>query len=181
MEWNQILFLNEDFLDPYPALINPLPANIFPNILAPNVSNYTLRNPPLCSFASFLIVSLTPSNDIPESSRDSTIFKIYSISSFENIKVVLSPDPKIFLCIPASAADAAADPKGIKTLLANVLIAFFINGNPVLSNGPKSLPRNYPVCIILDQCVFGNLISVDAWLAKALRRFATCLLGSNNL
>ena len=30
------------------------------------------------------------------------------------------PNPKIFLCIPASAADAAAvNPKGIKTLLAN--------------------------------------------------------------
>ena len=47
-----------------------------------------------------------------------------SISSFEIIKVVLlcggakskgRPDPKIFLCIPASAADTAAvNPKGIK-------------------------------------------------------------------
>ena len=35
--------------------------------------------------------------------------------------------------IPASAADAAAvNPKGIKTLLVNGLIRFFINGNPVL-------------------------------------------------
>ena len=34
---------------------------------------------------------------------------------FEIIKVVF-PDPKIFLCIPASAADAAVNPKGIKTL-----------------------------------------------------------------
>ena len=40
-------------------------------------------------------------------------------------------DPKIFLCIPASAADAAAvNPNGIKILLANVLITFFINDNP---------------------------------------------------
>ena len=32
------------------------------------------------------------------------------------------PDPKIFLCIPAYAADAAAvNPKEIKTLLANSL------------------------------------------------------------
>ena len=47
------------------------------------------------------------------------------ISSFEIIKVVV-PDPNIFLCIPASAADAAAvNPKGIKTLLANGLITFF--------------------------------------------------------
>ena len=51
--------------------------------------------------------------------------------------------PQDFLCIPASAADAAAvNPKGIKMLLANGLITFFINGNPVFSNGPRSLPRN---------------------------------------
>ena len=50
------------------------------------------------------------------------------------------------LCIPAYAADAATvNPKGIKTLLANGLITSFIRGNPVFSNGPKSLPRNPPV------------------------------------
>ena len=39
-----------------------------------------------------------------------------------------------FLCIPASAADAAAvNPKGINTLLANGLTTFFIEGNPVFS------------------------------------------------
>ena len=48
-----------------------------------------------------------------------------------------------FFCIPASAADAAAvNPNGIKTLLANGLITFFINGKPVFNNGPRSLPRN---------------------------------------
>ena len=47
-----------------------------------------------------------------------------------------------FLCIPESTAAAAAvNPKGIKTLLANGLITFFINGNPVFSNGPNSLSR----------------------------------------
>ena len=57
----------------------------------------------------------------------------------------------IFLCILASAADAAAvNPKGIKTLLAYGLITFDIKGNPVFSNGPNSLPRNPPDCIILD-------------------------------
>ena len=56
-----------------------------------------------------------------------------------------------FLCIPVSAADAAAiNPKGIKTLLANSLITFFIKGNPVFKNGPNSLPRNPPDCIIFD-------------------------------
>ena len=76
-----------------------------------------------------------------------------TISSFEIIKVVLLllPDPKIFLCIPASAADAAAvNPKGIKTLLANGFITLFIRGNPVLSSGPKSLLRYPPDCIIFD-------------------------------
>ena len=61
------------------------------------------------------------------------------------------PDPKIFLCIPASAADAAAiNPNVIKTLLANGVITFFINGNPVFSNGPRSLPRNPLDCTIID-------------------------------
>ena len=74
------------------------------------------------------------------------------ISSFEIIKVVVreaedegQPDPNIFLCIPASAADAVAvNSKGIKTILANGLITFFINGNPLFSNGPSNLLRNPP-------------------------------------
>ena len=42
-----------------------------------------------------------------------------SISSFDTTSVAL-PDPKIFLCIPASAANAAAfNPNGIKTILTN--------------------------------------------------------------
>ena len=57
----------------------------------------------------------------------------------------------IFLCIPASAAEAAAvNPKVIKTLLANGLITFDIKSNPVFSNGPSNLPRNPPYCIIFD-------------------------------
>ena len=80
------------------------------------------------------------------------------ISSFDIISVIVRaaedkgrPDPKIFLCISASAAYAAAvNPKGIRTLLANGLMTFFINGNSVFSNGPSSLPRNPPDCIILD-------------------------------
>ena len=104
-----------------------------------------------------------------------------SISSFEIIRVVLLwPDPKIFLCIPASAAAAAVNPKGIKTLLANGFITLFIKGNPVFSNGLKSLPRNPPDCIIFDNWVFDNLIPVDKWLEKALQIFSTCLLVNNN-
>ena len=87
-------FLSEDFLDstlalPSPALITPLPANIFSNRLAPYVPNSILRNHPFCSFASFLIVSLTPSNNNPESPRDLTVFKMSVISSFDVIKVIL--------------------------------------------------------------------------------------------
>ena len=66
------------------------------------------------------------------------------IYSLEIIKVVV-PEPSIFFCIPVSAADAAAvNPNGIKTLLANGFITFFINGNPVFNNGPRNLPRNSP-------------------------------------
>ena len=72
-----------------------------------------------------------------------------SISSFDIISVAVL-DPKIFLCIPASSADAAAvNPNGIKTLLANGLIRFFINRRPVFNNGPRSLPRNPPDYITL--------------------------------
>ena len=111
MWWNQKHILNEDLLnpqpaltipsplEPYPALTTPLPANIFPNKLAPtnifpnklapNVPNNTLRNLPFYSFASFLMVLLTPSNNDPEFSRDLTIFKKSSISLFDIINVVL--------------------------------------------------------------------------------------------
>ena len=86
---------------------------------------------------------------------------------------------RFLLCIPASAANAAAvNPNGSKTLLANGLITLFIKGNPVLRNGPKSLQRNHPDSIIFDNLDFDNLISVDAFLAKALRTFSTYLLSS---
>ena len=121
-----------------------------------------LRNPPFCSFTSFRTVSITPFNNKPESSRDLAILMISSISSFDIISAVVFPDPKIFICITASAADAAAvNPRGIQTILANGLITCFINGNPVFSNGPGNLPRNPPDCIILDNLVFDNLIFVD--------------------
>ena len=46
-----------------------------------------------------------------------------SISSFYIINVVIFTDPKIFLCIPATSADAAAvNPRGVKTF---GLITFF--------------------------------------------------------
>ena len=64
------------------------------------------------------------------------------IFSFGIVKVFV-PDPNIFLCIPASAAVAAAvSTKETKTLLADGLNTFFINGNPLFSNRPSNLPRN---------------------------------------
>ena len=73
-----------------------------------------------------------------------------SISLF-NIIIVVFPDPYIFLCISASAADAAAvNPEGINTLLDNGVITFFINGNPVFNKGLSNLPKTPPDCIIFD-------------------------------
>ena len=105
------------------------PDKRFPNKLAPNVPNNILKNPPFCSFTSFWAVSATPFKNKPESSGDFIILVTSSFSLFYIISVVvlLWPDPNIFLCIPASAADAAAvNPKGIKTLLANGLITFLL-------------------------------------------------------
>ena len=103
-----------------------------------------------------------------------------SISSFDIISVVV-PDSKILLCTPASAANAAAvNPNGTKTLLAYGWITLFINGNPVFNNGRSSLPRNPRDCIILDNWVFANLISVDKLFGKVLQRFSICLLINNN-
>ena len=89
--------------------------------------------------------------------------------------------PIFFLYIPASAAEAAVDPKGINTLLANGLITFDIQCNPVFSKGASNLPKNPPDCIIFDNWVFDNLILADELFAKALRRFETCVLINNNL
>ena len=72
----------------------PLPENRFPNKLAPKVSNNISRSPLFYSFASFLIVSLTPFKNKTDSSRDLTIFIISFISSLEVINMVL-PDPKL--------------------------------------------------------------------------------------
>ena len=48
------------FLFPELALTIPFPAYKFTNKLAPKVPNSIPKNPPFCSFVSFLIVLLTP-------------------------------------------------------------------------------------------------------------------------
>ena len=97
------------------------------------------------------------------------------ISSFETIKDVVVPDPRIFLFVAAYVADAAA----VRRSIPNGLITDFSKANPNFNNGAKNL-KNPPVYILVN-CTFDNLISVDVWLVKALRRFATCLLVNNNL
>ena len=89
---------------------------------------------------------MTPFNNKPEPSSDFTILMRSSISLFDIISVVLLPDPNIFLCIPTSAAAAAAavNPKGINSLLANGVITFFIKDNPVFNKGPSNLPKKPP-------------------------------------
>ena len=100
-----------------PALIVPWPVNRFPK----------LRNPPFCSFDSFLIVLLTPFSNKQDYSSDLTIFIISFISSFEIINVVRFAtykgrvsDPVIFQWIAASVAAAAVagfNANWIKTIL----------------------------------------------------------------
>ena len=72
-----------------------------------------------------------------------------------------------------------ADAISVRPSTPNGLITNFDNGNPNFNNGAKNL-KNQPFCILVN-CTFDNLISVDVWLAKNLRRFATCLLVDNNL
>ena len=68
-----------------------------------------------------------------------------------------------------SVADATTvNPNVIKTLLASGLSIFPIKGNPVFSNGPKSLPKNPPDYPILCNNVFDNFILVDELFKKSL-------------
>ena len=106
-------------------------------------------NPSFCSFASFLIVSLTPFINKPVYSSDLAIFIISFISSFEIINFA-TPYPKIFLGIATSVADSAdVNPNGIKRLMANGLDTFPIKRNQGFVNGPKSLTNNPLDCRIL--------------------------------
>ena len=83
---------------------------------------------------------MTPFNKIFESSRACTIYIISFISSFEIIKVVF-PDPNIFLCIPASAADAAAvNTNGDKTFFAKGTAIFINELAKLLNKDPKNPP-----------------------------------------
>ena len=103
-----------------------------------------LRNLPPCSFASFLIVWLTPFINKPNSIRDLTIFMISPISSF---KIIIINIIKIINIINVCTLWWC-----YWMLLANDLSTFFIKGKPIFSNGPKSPPRNPPDCTVLETC-----------------------------
>ena len=75
-------------LVPSPALITPLPANIFVNELAPGVPSNILRKSIFCSLTSFFTVSVIRSNNKPFFSRDLIISKRSFKSSLEFIGVV---------------------------------------------------------------------------------------------
>ena len=66
----------------------PLPANRFPNNI--------LRNLPVCSLASFSIVSLAHFDNKPDYSRDLTIFMISCTFSFEIINAVVPGTKSLF-------------------------------------------------------------------------------------
>ena len=75
-----------------------------------------------------------------------------------------------FVVVAASVADAAA----VRASITIGLIIDFNKDNLDFNNAAKNL-KNPPFYILVN-CAFHNLISVHVWLAKALRRFATCLL-----
>ena len=101
-----------------------------------------LGNPIFCYFVSFLIVSITPFVNKPDSSRDIPIFMISFKSSFQNTTVAV-PDPMFYLFIylfiiiiiiiwiAVFVADAVAvNQNDIKTILGKGLSKFTIKGKP---------------------------------------------------
>ena len=136
-----------------------------------------LKDPTFHSFASFLIVLLTPFTNKPRSSRDLIIFIISSISSFEIINFVRFAkfkrcilDPRIFyvfLCL-------------LLMLLMLILMLlkhwckFFMKIKLVFCNNSRRIPRNIPNCNLLDRLVFDHFVLADELFAKALKSLETC-------
>ena len=139
------------------------------------------RNPHFCPFGSFLIISPILFSIKTDSSRDLIIFMIPYISSFEITSAVML-NSKILFWIAASVADAATvNPNSIKTLLANGLSTFSVKEKAVVSNSPKSLPRNPPDYPISCKWVFENFTLADELFAKTIRNLKTCVLADNNV
>ena len=97
---------------------------------------------------------------------------------FDIIGVV--PDPKILLCIPASADHAAVNPNGIKTLFANGLITFYTDKNLIIQ---WSCTQKH--CIhktFADPCKKSKTVFFASWIMNiifvlpALSKFAIKLI-----
>ena len=71
-----------------PALIYSLPADNLLTKLAHDVPNNILRNPSFCSFTLIWIVLLIPCINKPDSSKDLTIFMIFT-SSLDIINIIV--------------------------------------------------------------------------------------------
>ena len=112
----------------------------------PKLAHNMPRNLPFCSFTSFLYVSIAHCFRFFQ--RFNYFHNIFH-SLFKTNNIVV-PEPELFLRISGSAVDVAANPNGIKTLLANTVSTFFIIGKPIFSNGPRSLPWNPHDCINLE-------------------------------
>ena len=56
-----------------------------------------------------------------------------------------------------------------------------MKGKPVLSNGPRGLPKNTPDCLVLYNLVLHNFPLADESFAKALPSLETYALVDNNL
>ena len=87
---------------------------------------------------------------------------------------------KDFILIAAFVADAASvNHNGASTFFANCANTAFINGEKTFINGPRSIRRNPPNCIILDSSAFDNYCIADK-LLKTFQTLETYLLVINN-
>ena len=81
----------------------------------------------------------------------------------------------------AGSVSGVVNPNSIKTILSNGLSTFPIKDNLILSNRPKSLPRNPHDFPILCNWVFYNFILAEELFAKPSRSFETRVLVNNSL
>ena len=161
--WPTIVVLLSALIIPLPAFITALPVNRYTNKLTSNVPNNITANPCLCSFASDLIVSQTFFIYKLGYRRLGYFLDIIHFFIWDYHVVIL--DLKSLFWIAAFVFDAAAvNPDDIETLLASGFNIFFF---AVLSNGPKSLSRYPPDCLISCSWVFDNFILTDDLFGKA--------------
>ena len=81
-----------------------------------------------------------------------------------------------FLRNSCSVVDSASvNPNRIKTLLPSSLITFFPNGKPTFIKGLRTLPKNPPYCIILENCACNNFVLEGNFFAKSWESLVTGL------